>query len=137
MPVFRLTATLALGLLALALVGCSSSNTPTTPLAPFEPEIINTADNFQFQATGLTRTTTTVSYPWENSATQATINHSSVVNQGTTLLSLFDADSTLVYSDSLQASASHQTAVGTAGTWTVQVTLTVVNGTLNFRAESL
>ena len=135
MPVLRLIATIAL--LALTTAGCSSNSTPTTPLAAFEPEIINAADAFQFQATGLTRTTATVSYSWENSATRATIDHSSAINEGVTLLSLFDADSTLVYSDSLQASASHQTAVGTAGTWTVHVTLTLVNGTLNFRAESL
>ena len=134
MPTLRLTVTLAL--LALAATGCSSS-TPTAPLAAFEPEIINAADAFQFQATGLTRTTATVSYPWENSAAQATIDHSSAVNEGVTLLSIFDADSTLVYSDSLQASASHQTTAGTAGTWTVTVVLTQVNGTLNFRAESL
>ena len=135
MPVLRLTATIAL--LTLAVAGCSSNNTPTAPLTAFEPEIINAADAFQFQATGLTRTTATVSYPWENSATQATIDHSSAISEGTTLLSIFDADSTLVYSDSLQASASHQTAAGTAGSWTVHVTLTLVNGTLNFRAESL
>ena len=49
MPVLRLIATIAL--LALATAGCSSNSTPTTPLAAFEPEIINAADAFQFQAT--------------------------------------------------------------------------------------
>lgn len=114
---------------------CGGSN-PTQPLSNFQPEIVNTADNFQFQATALTQVGATVSTPWQNSGTQATIDHSSAITAGTTLLQIFDADGTEVYSDSLQASASGLTAVGTTGSWQVVVTLTDVDGTLNFRVQT-
>ena len=130
-----LTGVALLGLASLALVGagCSDKN----PLAAFEPEIVNTADNFQFQATGVTNVSTVLTYSWENSGTRATIDHSSAVADGTTRLQILDADGVEVYSDSLRASVQHESAAGQAGTWTVRVTLQNVDGTLNFRAEML
>ena len=117
--------------------GCSSSTPVQPPLSAFQPEIINSQDSFQFQATGLNTTSATLSYSWANSATQATINHSSAITSGASLLQVLDDNGLEVYSDSLQASANVPTAVGQAGTWTVNVTLTSIQGTLNFRAESL
>jgi len=118
--------------------GCSGSKTTTPPpLSNFQPEIINTQDNFQFQATALTDVATTVAYNWDNTGTRATVNHSSAISAGSTVLQIYDADNTLVYSDSLKASATDQTAVGTTGLWRVRVTLYQVDGTLNFRAEKL
>jgi hypothetical protein len=117
--------------------GCSSSTPVQPPLSAFQPEIINNQDSFQFQATGLNGISATVSYTWDNSAAQATINHSSAVTGGVSLLQVLDDNGLEVYSDSLQASANVPTAVGQAGTWTVNVTLTSIQGTLNFRAESL
>lgn len=116
-----------------ALVACSNNS-----LAPFQPQISNVADNFQAQATGVTNVTTTLSYSWSNSGTQATINHSTTTTAGTTLLVIKDNAGTTVYSKALSPSLNEATSpVGVAGTWTVQLTLTGYSGTLNFRAQKL
>lgn len=121
-----------------ALLGCGGGTTNTSaPLANFQPEIINTQDNFQFQATSLNQVVGTVQYTWSNTGTRATVNHSSAITSGATMLEVFDADNVRVYADSLKASASDQTATGATGTWRVRVALTQVDGTLNFRLQKL
>lgn len=115
----------------LLLAACSNS------LAPFQPEINNATDNFQFQATGLTGVTFSHTYTWENTGTAATVNHSSAVSYGVTSLVIRDANGTQVYSDSLKASGTPATATGAAGAWTIRVDLTTVSGTLNFRVQKL
>ncbi len=126
----RVVAVLALAVAAAA--GCSSSS-----LAPFQPQISNAADNFQAQATGVKNVSTTLSYSWSNSGTQATINHSTVTTAGSTLLVVKDNTGTTVYSKALAASLNEPTTAGQAGTWTIQLTLTNFSGTLNFRAQKL
>lgn len=118
---------------AVAVATACSSNS----LAPFEPEITNAADNFQLQATGVSNVSTTLTYSWSNSGTQATINHATTTTAGTTLLVIKDNVGTTVYSKALTASLSEATAAGQAGTWTIQLTLTAYSGTLNFRAQRL
>ena len=108
-----------------------------TTLGPFQPEIDNAADNFQFQATNVTNVTTTVTYPWVNAGTRATINHATTRTAGSTLLVIKDAAGATVYSKALSPSLSEPTTAGQAGTWSVQLTLTSYSGTLNFRAQKL
>lgn len=118
------------GAIAIALA-CSDS------LAPFQPEINNVADNFQFQATALTNVTTSVQYSWQNSGTAATVNHSSAVTAGTATLTVKDANGATVYSGALVASGTPSTTAGVAGAWSVHVALVNVSGTLNFRVQKL
>lgn len=106
-------------------------------LGPFQPQISNAADNFQLQATNVQNVTTTVTYPWANSGTRATINHSTTTTAGSTLLVIKDAANTTVYSRALSPSLNEPTVVGQPGTWSVQLTLTNYSGTLNFRAQKL
>lgn len=120
---------IAIGLLA----GCGNDH----PLAAFQPQISNVADNFQAQATNVTNVTTTLNYTWANSGTRATINHSTVTTGGTTLLVIKDAAGATVYSKALSPSLNEPTTAGQAGNWTVQFTLTNYSGTLNFRAQKL
>lgn len=119
----------------LLMVGCSSDK--ANPLSAFQPEIINNADAFQFQITDATNVTTTVTYPWENTGTQATINHSTVTTSGSATVFLLDADTTQVYSASLSASLNEASSVGTTGTWIVRVVFVNFTGTTNFRVEKL
>ena len=112
--------------------GCSDD-----PLAPFQPQINNAADNFQLQATDVTNVTTTLSYPWSNSGTRATVNHSTVTTAGSTLLVIKDATGATVYSKALGPSLNEPTTAGQTGTWSIQLTLTNYSGTLNFRAQKL
>ena len=107
------------------------------PLAPFQPEIVNNQDAFQFQATDVKNVTATLHYPWQNTGMQATVNHSTALTGGTATVTIFDADSAQVYTSPLLASATEQTVSGLAGTWTVKVVLTNASGTFNFRVEKL
>lgn len=119
--------------MAFAIAACG-----TDPLAPFQPELSNVADNFALQATGVTNVTTTKSYTWANSGTRAVIDHSTTTQSGTAMLLIRDAAGTTVYSKALSPSLNEPTSpVGVAGNWTVQVTLTNYTGTMNFRVQKL
>ena len=66
----------------------------------------------------------------------ASINHSTTVQSGSTLLVIKDAADPTMYSKALSPSLNEVTSpVSVAGNWTVQVTLTNYIGTLNFRAQ--
>ena len=118
--------------MAFAVAACGGSD----PLAPFQPEVSNVAENFAPQATGVANATTTKTYTWANSGTRASINHSTTTQSGSTLLVIKDAAGTTVYSKALSPILNEVTSpAGVAGNWTVQVTLTNYTGTLNFRAQ--
>jgi len=126
----------AIALVALEL-GCNSASKPTQPLANFQPEIVNNPDDFSFQATAVQNVTATVQYMWSNSGTQATVNHSSAVDSGATVVQIFDANNVEVYGNTLLASGTPSTAIGATGNWRIRVTLTNVYGTLNFNTQKL
>lgn len=137
-PIHALAKTTVTGLLlilSIYLAGCSK--TPTSTLAPFEPQIVNNQDAFQLQATGVTNVSTTLVYAWKNSGARATINHSTTTTAGSTLLTIKDSLGTTLYSKALVPSLNEPTVAGVAGTWSVTLTLTNYSGTLNFRAEKL
>ncbi len=106
-------------------------------LAPFNPEVSAPTDNFQLQATNLANVSTTTTYPWVNTGTRASVNHSTTTTGGTTLLVIKDAAGTTVYSKALSASLNEPTIAGQAGTWTIQLTVASYSGTLNFRVQKL
>jgi hypothetical protein len=116
-------------------VGCGSDK-PANPLAPFQPQIINQADDFAFQITNVQSLTTTVSYTWQNTGTQASVDHSSVVTNGSGNLTILDANGTQVYSSALVASGTDATAAGTTGAWTIRVVMTGMDADqVNFRVQ--
>ncbi len=97
-------------------------------------QVGNAADNFQWQASNLSNVTQTLSYTWTNTGTVGHVNNSSTITSGTATLTITDAASKQVYSGSL-ASPSTDTSAGTTGAWTIEVKLSGVTGTLNFRVE--
>lgn len=107
------------------------------PLGPFQPEITNSTDSFQLQATGVTDVSSTLTYAWTNTGSRATINHSTTTTAGSARLVIRDAAGTIVYDKALSPSLNEPTAVGSAGTWTIQLGLSSYSGTLNFRAQKL
>ncbi len=121
-------------LFVVALGGCGDD---PVALAPFEPEIENVADSFSMQATGVKIVTTTVSYTWNNSATQATIDHSTTTDEGSAVLEIRDSAGTVVYSKNLSPSLNETSAEGLPGDWRIQVKFTGYSGTLNFSAQAL
>ncbi len=124
---------LAAALTASLLVTACSSD----PLAPFQPEITSATDNFQLQATAVTRVTHSQSYAWQNTGTRATVAHSTITGAGTTRLVIRDAVGAVVYDKALMPSLNEPTTAGVAGTWQIQMILTTYSGTLNFRAQRL
>jgi len=125
----------ALGLVATLIMSACGSDSPSSPLAPFQPQINNAQDNFQFQATGVVNVTWTHDYAWSNSGTGASINQSTTVASGGATVTVFDGNGTQVYSQSLSANGTFTTAPGVAGNWTIRVTLSQYDGTINFRAQ--
>jgi hypothetical protein len=119
--------------MVLLVSGCS--NKSNNSLAPFQPQITNMPDDFQFQATGVQNVTTTVQYAWQNTGTSANINQACAITSGTAVLTIFDNDTTQVYTQNLAANGTYQTGTGTTGNWTIRVTLNNCYGTLNFRAQ--
>lgn len=124
--------TLMFATAALAIAGCSED-----PLSPFQPEVGNNADNFQFQATGVQNVTTTAMYVWHNTGTSAKVNQSSAITGGGAEVVLRDAANVEVYRRSLSMNGDSISVAGTPGNWTITVTLSSLDGTLNFRAEKL
>lgn len=116
---------------AVALTGCSSD--PTSP--GIEPEITNGTESFEFQVSSVSNYTGTLTYMWDNASTTASVDHSFAVSSGTSRLVITDADGTTVYDRSLATDGSFETDPGTAGDWTLRVSLDEMSGDLNFRAD--
>ena len=120
---------------AALLAGAGGAGCDGDPLGPFQPEVANAADNFQFQATGLTGVTLTREYTWQNSGTKADVNQATALGGGTATLQVRDAAGTQVYSRSLTDNGTFETAAGAAGAWTIRLSLVDARGTVNFRVQ--
>ncbi len=127
----------AVAILAAAiLTGCSGNGGGGGVLAPqFQPQVVNSTDDFQFQATGVLGVTQTLHYQWRNTGTQANVNQACSITGGTATLVLRDSTGAQVYSHSLTDNGTFVSLAGAPSAWSMQVILTNVSGTLNFRAQ--
>lgn len=116
-------------LLALA-PGCDDD-----PVSPFEPEIGNVPDSFQFQVTGVEDLSATVAYEWQNTGTRANVNQATSLSSGAAELRITDAAGTEVYRRSLTDNGTFQTGQGVAGSWNIRVEFADATGTVNFRVQ--
>jgi len=125
-----------MGIAALTFVGvvlaCGNSS---GPLAPFEPQINNAPDNFQFQASGVTSVTWTYTYRWSNTGDSATVNHSTTTTGGSATVTIFDKNGTQLYSQPLKPTGTEGMVKGVLGLWTIRVVFTNYSGTVNFRVQ--
>jgi len=122
----------AVWILALVATSCGGAN----PIGPSnQPEIANNRDNFQFQASNLTKTTQTLSYTWENTGTSANVNQSGSVSSGTATLTIRTPSGTEVYNRDLSTTGTFTTGAGSPGSWRIEVRLDNVSGNLNFRVQ--
>ena len=112
----------------LALLGCD-------PLAPFQPEIGNTADSFQFQVTDIKNVTLTRDYEWQHSGSVANVNQSTTISAGSAILTVRDAAGTQVYRRDLTENGTYQTGSGSPGKWNIRVEFARATGTVNFRVQ--
>ena len=124
---------LSLCALALVIVSCGGSANPIGPSN--QPEIGNVRDNFQFQASNLSATTQTLTYSWENTGTSANVNQSGTVSSGAATLTIRTPSGEQVYNRDLAVTGTFTTGAGVPGSWRIEVRLTNVTGTLNFRVQ--
>ena len=122
------------GVAAVVALAAACGNS-TGPLAPFQPQINNITDDFQFQATGVTNVTWTYNYTWLNSGDSATVNQATTVTAGSAVLTISDSTGTQLYSQSLSANGTFGMTKGIHGHWKVKVQFTNYSGTVNFRIQ--
>lgn len=116
----------------LGLLACGGGNT----IGPQnQPQVTNVVDDFQFQATNLSNVTQTIQYTWQNTGTQANVNQATTVTSGSATLRIRDASNAQVFSNDLTANGTFMTGTGTTGNWTIEVVLSNVTGTINFRVQ--
>ena len=125
------------GRLALALViGAVACGENASLIGPDNQlEVTSATDQFQFQLTALNDVTDSRSYDWENTGDQATIDISQAIASGSAVLTIRDADGTVMYDADIGADNDTTTPQGVPGTWQVDVVLTNVTGTFNFRVQ--
>jgi hypothetical protein len=117
--------------LSLGMAACSDDEA----LNPNDPRVIIAVDNFRFQASNMEDTAATFNYAWDNSGTQATVNQTSTITDGTGTLTIFDADSLQVYTRSLTENGDFETGVGNPGVWQVRVSFADLTGGVSFRLQ--
>ena len=100
-----------------------------------QPEVANNTDNFQFQASNLTRTSQTLTYSWVNTGTAANVDQSGAISSGQAMVTLRDGSNAQVYSGDLRNTGTFVSSSGASGTWRIEVRLTDVTATLNFRVQ--
>ena len=108
----------------LTLNGCGSD-----PLGPSgHTEVDRGPDTFTFLARDIENGTETLTYPWENSGTQATINITDGIFSGSAILVIEDAAGTVVHQEDIANDNDTDTAVGVAGRWTIEIRFQDVTG---------
>lgn len=122
----------ALGVVVALITGCGGANVigPSNQL-----EVNSVTDNFQFQVSNLANVTQTLNYSWTNTGTQAVVDISPAITAGSAMLTVTDADGTVVYQEDLADDMDGDTSVGVAGDWSIDLQLDGVDGTFNFRVQ--
>jgi len=123
-------ASLLAAIVAVLMEGCGG-----TSIAPFQPEIRNLTDTFEFQVTNARNVDQTLTYNWENTGTLANVNQDCKITDGSAQLMIRDPQDTLVYARSLADNGTFPTNAGVAGTWKIIVALSNFDGTINFRVQ--
>lgn len=123
------------GVLCLLLLGVLSCGGGGTIGPANQPQVRNSVDDFQFQASNLSHVTQTIQYIWQNTGTLADVNQAAAVTGGTASLRIRDAGGAQVYSNSLTANGTAVTQAGATGNWTIEVTLNDLSGAINFRVQ--
>ena len=114
-------------------VGCDGGSNGIGP--ENQLEVTNAIDQFQFQLTALDNVTDRRSYDWQNTGTQATIDVSQAITNGSATLTIRDAEGSVVYEAEINSAIDDTTLAGIAGVWQIEVKLVKATGTFNFRVQ--
>jgi hypothetical protein len=97
--------------------------------------VTNHTDSFQFQIANMTGVTETLSYTWENTGDQATVNIVQWLSDGSTILTIRDADGTVVLEDDIAEDDDTDSAVGVAGDWSIGLTMQSAEGAFSVSVQ--
>lgn len=121
---------LALALLPLA-TGCGKNNMS----AGKGWQISNETDDFQLLAEGMQNYSTIENYFWTNTGTVASIRQACYIPEGIGTIRITDGSGALVYSRNLVDTGTFTSMTGAAGSWTIHIELTDLDGTLDLRVQ--
>lgn len=127
----RFISSFALAALAL-LAGCDT-RFPTLPR--FEPQVINTPNDFGLQVAALEQVTELVEYTWRNDSSSTSVTQAPTNLTGDASLFILDGAGKQVYQRSLAENGTFPTTTGMPGEWTIRVRLTEVSGGLSLRLK--
>src|SRR5512140_60445 len=91
----------ALAFFAVACGGGGGSGGNTVIQPQYQPQVVNVADSFSLQLTGVADGTGQLVYGWSNSGTRASINRSCAISGGNVLLTVKDNAGAIVYANTL------------------------------------
>ena len=122
-------------LAALAIVGLTACG--SDPVSPgVQPQITNLVDDFGYQVSDVQNYSSTDSYTWQNTGSDASVDHSTSLTGGSATLVILDGAGTQVYSRALDASGSFPTTTGSAGNWTIRIVYSATTSpAVNFRVQ--
>jgi len=107
------------------------------PMSPYNPEIANNTNNFEFQITGASNLDHREDYVWRNTGSIATVDQSCSITGGNAVVTLIDSTGATLYTGNLADNGTFQSSAGMAGPWIVRVVFSNLDGTVNFRAQKL
>jgi hypothetical protein len=118
-------------ILALALLSLAGACAKNNASAGRNWLVNNDTDNFQFQVADLNAYTDFLSYYWENTGTSAFVSQSCYIPSGGGTITITDDAGVQVYTRNLKDGGIFTTAAGAAGSWTIRIQLSDVEGNLN------
>lgn len=131
-PRYRTFSMILFATLLLA-TGCGNGSNGIGP--ENQLEVTNAVDQFQFQLTAPDKVTDRRKYDWENTGTGATIDISQAIAGGSAILTIRDAEGTVLYDAEIAQENETPTPAGVSGTWEIEVELPKTTGTFNFRLQ--
>jgi len=120
-------------LVALALLGGCDTRVATGPA--FQPQVVNVANDFAFQANALDGVNGVREYTWQSDGSAASVSQLPSNLSGTVSLFILDGGGTQVYQHALTDTGTFTTAAGAAGSWTVRVRLEDASGSVTFHVR--
>jgi hypothetical protein len=109
---------------SLTVFGCTDD-----PLGPSgQLQVEKAADTFFLEALNLEDGTQLLSYPWDNTGTQATVVIVDGILSGSAILTIEDDAGAVVLQDDIANDNDTDTAVGVSGSWRIEIDIQDVTG---------
>lgn len=105
------------------------------PASSYEPDVVNTLDNFHFRIEDVSNHDTLLTYYWRLSGTSANINQLSSIAGGRASLVIVDQDSTSMYETDFSLNGDFQSQSGRTGLWKITLRLSSFSGMIEFRVQ--